>query len=75
MPFFVYNIVLEVKDFLVSGKLALILLKCRGLNRVPVQKLVNIERRLLSKQQVMLSGDLLSLASEGFEGLISLRIS
>lgn len=61
MPFFVYNIVLEVKDFLVSGKLALI-----GLNRVPVQKLVNIERRLLSKQQVMLSGDLLSLASEGF---------
>lgn len=47
-----YKIVLEVKDFLVSGKLALILLKCRGLNRVPVQKLVNIERRLLSKQQV-----------------------
>lgn len=70
MPFFVYNIVLEVKDFLVSGKLALI-----GSNRVPVQKLVNIERRLLSKQQVMLSGDLLSLASEGFEGPISLRIS
>ena len=70
MPFFVYNIVLKVKDFLVSGKLALI-----GLNRVPVQKLVNIERRLLSKQQVMLSGDLLSLASEGFEGPISLRIS
>lgn len=70
MPFFVYNIVLEVKDFLVSGKLALI-----GLNRVPVQKLVNIERRLLSKQQVMLSGDLLSLASKGFEGPISLRIS
>lgn len=70
MPFFVYNIVLEVKDFLVSGKLALI-----GLNRVPVQKLVNIEGRLLSKQQVMLSGDLLSLASEGFEGPISLRIS
>lgn len=70
MPFFVYNIVLEVKDFLVSGKLALI-----GLNRVPVQKPVNIERRLLSKQQVMLSGDLLSLASEGFEGPISLRIS
>lgn len=70
MPFFVYNIVLEVKDFLVSGKLALI-----GLKRVPVQKLVNKERRLLSKQQVMLSGDLLSLASEGFEGPISLRIS
>ena len=74
MPVFVYNIVLEVKDFLVSGKLALILLKCRGLNRVTVQKLVNIERRLLSKQQVNKSTSQ-QQASEGFEGLINLRIS